>query len=75
MPDWPAVAEDWDAVHLSVAGYLTTAGRALAVDEGTATVLAGWPPDATFWLADVLRVLGSATSWRRDENRNRWTRT
>lgn len=74
MPCWPAVAEDWDAVHLSVAGYLTTAGRALAVDADTATVLAGWPPDATFWLADALRVTGGLTPWRRDRDTNRWTR-
>jgi hypothetical protein len=74
MPDWPLVAEDWDAVHLSVAGYLTTAGRALPVDEGTATVLAGWPPDATFWLADVLRVAGGPTPWRRDTDTNVWSR-
>ncbi|MDQ1745054.1 MAG: hypothetical protein QOE23_3393 [Pseudonocardiales bacterium] len=73
MPDWPAVAEDWDAVHLSVAGYLTTAGRALAVDRNTATVLAGWPPDATFWLADVLRVAGGPRRWHRDRNSNAWT--
>jgi hypothetical protein len=73
MPDWPAVAEDWDAVHLSVAGYLTTAGRALGVDSDTATVLAGWPPDATFWLADVLQVAGSPTPWRRDNDTNVWT--
>ena len=74
MLDWPAVAEDWDAVHLSVAGYLTTAGRALAVAEDTATVLAGWPPDATFWLADVLRVTGGPMSWRRDVDTLAWTR-
>lgn len=74
MPDWPGVAGDWDAVHLSVAGYLTTAGRALPVDEDTATVLAGWPPDATFWLADVLRVAGPPTPWRRDMDSTTWTR-
>lgn len=74
MPDWPSVAEDWDGVHLSVAGYLTTAGRALPVDSDTATVLAGWPPDATFWLADVLTVADLPTSWRRDIDSNVWTR-
>ena len=73
MPDWPAVAEDWDAVHLSVTGYLTSAGRALPMDSDTATVLAGWPPDATFWLADVLRVAGPPTLWRRDRDSNVWT--
>ncbi|HEX8303874.1 MAG TPA: hypothetical protein VF612_03275 [Jatrophihabitans sp.] len=69
MPDWPAVADDWDAVHLTVAGYLTTAGRALPVDGDTATVLAGWPPDATFWLADVLEAVGGPARWRWDGDR------
>ena len=32
MPDWSAVARDVDAVHLTVAAYLATAGRALPVD-------------------------------------------
>lgn len=42
IPDWDAVASDWDAVHLSVAGYLTTATRAIRLDDGdAATVLAG----------------------------------
>jgi hypothetical protein len=55
IPDWSAVAEDWDGVHVSVAGYLTTATRALPVAGGSAaTVLAGVNPDQTWWLADVL---------------------
>ena len=69
MPDWPAVADDWDAVHLTVAGYLTTAGRALPVDGDLATVLAGWPPDATFWLADVLSVAAGPARWLWDGDR------
>jgi hypothetical protein len=68
MPDWPAVARDWDAVHLTVRGYLTTAGRALDVVDGRATVLAGWDPDATFWLNDVLRFGEPPTQWRRDQD-------
>jgi hypothetical protein len=60
------VADVWDGVHLTVAGYLTTAGRALDVEEQYATVLAGWDPDATYWLADVLRPAGPATRWVRD---------
>lgn len=67
MPDWPAVARDWDAVHLTVRGYLTTAGRALDVDDEQATVLAGWDPDSTFWLNDVLRLAGRARHWWRDQ--------
>jgi hypothetical protein len=60
VPRWSAVARDWDGVHLRVAGYLATAGRALPV--GTArTLLGGWNPDETYWLTDVLRPGGDAT--------------
>jgi hypothetical protein len=74
MPDWAAAAADWDGVHLSIAGYLTTAGRALVVDEQFATVLAGWDPDATYWLDDVVQVTGEAVEWVRDQDTNRWQR-
>jgi hypothetical protein len=64
IPDWSAVADDWDAVHVSVAGYLTTATRALHLDDGdAATVLAGWNPDQTWWLTDTL-----ATTTRQPES-------
>jgi hypothetical protein len=62
IPDFAAVAADYGAVHLTVAGYLPTAGRALSVNDGR-TVLAGWYPDQTFWLADVLAASGPATTW------------
>ncbi len=62
IPDYAAVAEDYDAVHVTVAGYLTTAGRALPVGDA-ATVLAGWDPDQTYWLTDVLTITGPATTW------------
>ncbi|SNS32319.1 hypothetical protein SAMN06893096_103216 [Geodermatophilus pulveris] len=70
VPDWAAVAEDVDGVHLTVDGYLSTAGRALPVDvpalAGPArTLLAGWDPDATWWLTDAPAGLGAATDWRR----------
>ena len=56
IPAWDAVASDWDAVHVSVAGYLTTATRALPLADGNvATMLAGWNPDQTWWLTDILR--------------------
>lgn len=62
LPRWPAVANDWDGIHLTVAGYLATAGRPLPV--GTArTLLAGWNPDETYWLADVLTPSGNAQTW------------
>jgi hypothetical protein len=45
LPDWAAVSVDYDAVHLTVLGYLTTAGLALPLTTHTgASFLAGWIP-------------------------------
>ena len=67
IPDWAAVAADWDAVHLSVGGYLATATRALVVADGeAATVLAGWNPDQTWWLTDILTADTAPETWRPD---------
>lgn len=62
IPDFEALASDYDAIHLTVTGYLVTAGRALPV-EGAHTLLAGWDPDETYWLTDVLAVSGSPRTW------------
>ncbi|MCE5289006.1 MAG: hypothetical protein LLG14_07145 [Nocardiaceae bacterium] len=65
IPDWAAVALEYDAVHLTVFGYLTTAGRPLSVRNGS-TLLAGWNPDATFWLhRNHIQFDGDAVEWRR----------
>jgi hypothetical protein len=57
-----------------VFGYLTTAGRAIAVDDDAHwSVLAGWDPDATFWLTDGLTVAGPAETWFRDDA-HEWVR-
>jgi len=66
LPRWPAVARDWDGVHLSVAGYLATAGRALPV-ETARTLLGGWNPDQTYWLADVVAPDREARAWRNND--------
>lgn len=73
IPDFAAVAEDYDAVHVTVGGYLTTAGRVLPADrlgrsDGAAagvasTMLAGWSPDETYWLADVVNPAGLTSRW------------
>jgi hypothetical protein len=62
IPDWNAAASDHDGVHLTVLGYLTTPGKAVEI-AGGATVLAGWHPDTTFWLRDVLRPSGEPSDW------------
>jgi hypothetical protein len=53
IPEYAAAAADFDAIHLTVLGYLTTAGRDLPADD-TRTMLAGWNPDTTYWLTDCL---------------------
>lgn len=64
IPDWAAVSREWDGVHLSVAGYLHTATRALDLGDGSATLLAGWDPDQTWWLTGILTAdLDSPSRW------------
>lgn len=74
IPDWAAVAQHHDAVHLSAVGYLRAAGRALTVDlpDGAATtVLAGFSPDETWWLTDRLTPTGPISTWA-GENGGAW---
>jgi len=67
IPDYSAVAADYDAIHLTVGGYLSTAGR--AIQAGSAyTVLAGWNPDETWWLTDSPRRLGEPVTWHSTRN-------
>jgi hypothetical protein len=72
IPDWADVAADFDGVHLTVLGYLTSAGRTLRAGQ-EATMLAGWNPDQTFWLTDVLRDAAPTTRWRREDGSTSWT--
>ena len=76
MPDWASVAEQFDAVHLTVWGYLTTAGNAVPVhllDGDSASVLAGWTPDATHWLNPAaVSISDSPTEYRHNKD-GLWT--
>lgn len=67
MPDWSAVAAEYDGVHLTVSGYLTAAGRHPAVGP-SGTVLSGWNPDETYWLNDVLRPGAVPSAWHSNES-------
>lgn len=72
IPDWEKVAGEWDAAHLTVLGYLNGATRPLQVDNRTATVIAGWDPDVTIWLRDVVREGdGPWQTWQRTHG-DRW---
>jgi hypothetical protein len=75
IPDWSLVAEAWDAVHLSVVGYLTAAGRALPVDGDVATVVAGWHPDSTIWLRPVPDSGPDSRSWTLSRDTDGWIPT
>ncbi|QHC58865.1 hypothetical protein [Rathayibacter sp. VKM Ac-2760] len=75
IPDWQRVAADWDAVHLTTLGYLSSATRLIPVDDGYDSVLAGWAPDSTLWLTDAAKEAdGPRQQWRRTD-RDRWERT
>ena len=74
IPDWASVADEYDAVHLQVQAYLSAAGTVIPVDERTATVIAGWGPDQTFWFTPHVRFLDETAHWTLDESdeRTRW---
>lgn len=74
IPDWSLVATDFDAVHLQIGTYLSCAGTAIPVDEGTCSVIAGWDPDETFWLTDVPVCPGSQSKWHRDDDSTHWNK-
>jgi len=76
IPDFHAVAAQYDAVHLSVAGYLSTAGRALPAARAH-TVLAGWNPDQTWWLTHSPPRIVPAIRWVSTGDREpfAWTRS
>jgi hypothetical protein len=63
LPDWSQVADEFDAVHLSVSGYLAISGRPLLLDDDMATLVAGWAPDETYWLRDILEISGPGVEW------------
>ena len=56
------MAEEFDAVHLTVSGWLATGGLAIPVGAGTASVVAGWTPGTTAWLRDPAPAVDQATS-------------
>lgn len=72
IPDWAQVGQHIDAIHLTVAGYLATAGRAVPVNGDLMTVLAGWDPDQTNWLSEITQDESTHQAWRNDGDEG-WT--
>lgn len=62
MPDWSQVAQDFDGVHLTVSAWLAAAGTVIPVDDDTASVIAGWSPDETWWFITP-SSLGEISAW------------
>lgn len=65
VPDWVQVAAHYDAVHLQVGAYLAVAGVAIPIDDntGTASLIAGWNPDETYWLSSNIAYGQQYTRW------------
>lgn len=74
IPDWEKAAEKWDAVHVTALAYLSCANRALDVDAGRSTVMAGWNPDTTIWLTDAAGEDGPPERWYRTATGEPWVR-
>lgn len=55
LPDWSSISQEWQGVHVSVAGYLNSAYQPLQLAHQEFTVLSGWHPDGTVWLSDPTR--------------------
>lgn len=92
IPDWSQVAEEFDGVHVSLAGYLRIAGAVVDVGEGdlvddspslptlgntderTASLMAGWDPDTTYWLNDVITGVAEVVEWVVGDDIGEWVR-
>jgi hypothetical protein len=53
VPDWAAVAADYDGVHLSWAGFLTSEGYVSELGDDDVALLRYWFSERTHWLRDV----------------------
>lgn len=73
LPDWSALRDKYDGVHLTVGGYLATAGVAVPVDGERSSVLAGWDPDATFWFRATGVEEESRQAWARVHDDPPWS--
>lgn len=43
-------------------------------DDRTASLMAGWHPDTTFWLNDVSDAVTEVVEWHYDDDADRWVR-
>lgn len=74
LPDWSAVATEYDVVHLTVSGWFRTSGLAVPVDGSRASVVAGWTPDSAYRLTEDRPGAGAEEQqvWSRPNNSGVW---
>lgn len=53
-PDWDAVADRWDGIHLSWRGFLTCEGCVIDLGGRKVAMLRNWNSERTLWLNPVL---------------------
>lgn len=63
IPDWSQVAREFDGVHLTVSAWLAAAGSTIPVVHDTASIIAGWSPDETWWFIAPSSI-GDITTWQ-----------
>jgi hypothetical protein len=57
------MATDWDGVHLSFGGMLTTEGIPLRLAGGDGTMLEGWQQEQTCWFRWVFGESQQLPDW------------
>ena len=67
VPDWSQVARDWDAVHLSFGGYMTSEQVRVESEHGW-TYHWAWDHEATLWLRWMFNGYERLKDYRRDES-------
>lgn len=67
-PTWSAVAADWDGVHLTFGGFLTSL-YVPVTSGGSTTTLWSWRSERTLWLRDVLSARGDVAQRSRAPGR------
>ena len=72
VPDWQSVADDYDGVHLSWRGFLTTEGCVVDLGDGDVTMLRYWFSERTLWLNDVFAEPRPAPDPQIDFTSHRW---
>ena len=67
VPDWFQVARDWDAVHLSFGGYLTSEQVRVESEHGW-TYHWAWDHETTLWLRWMFNGHERLEDYRRDKS-------